>query len=209
MSKKINTAVVTEAQIYSAAKKAGKAKKSEKAAILAEEAMELEGQEVAQEAQAFEASKAPSEIVIEAKVEETQTSTPAPETLATESETDQAKAEREYGEAALNDLLATPGFLATFRSTSGLEPAVAEAIYRRLTKGTAKPIVTKSTFKATEGGVGPTKRVWEIAAEMKGCRRSEVLERCLAEGIGINTAKTQYQKFMEAGKGKITGAKTV
>lgn len=160
-----------------------------------------------------------AEAVTEGIPEETQIPTPAPETPVTKSlegsteasEGDQIEAEKEYGEKTLDELLAKNSTVEAFVSCSDaiLEPAVLEAIYRRLTKSDKKtaPVLTKSTYVAVEGGVGPTKRVWEIAGNMKGAKRSEVLAACLAEGIGINTAKTQYQKFMEAGRGKLTGKK--
>lgn len=150
----------------------------------------------------------PSESVTDGKGQEILTLTSTPETLATDLETTQADAEKEYGEKTLE------GILSDLRDNTSLfnllvanyEVSVVEAMFRRLTKSGHKVAqISKSTFVAKDGGVGPTKRVWEIAGEMKGAKRSEVLARCLAEGIGINTAKTQYQKFMEAGKNKITG----
>lgn len=153
-----------------------------------------------------------TEAVTEIEKEYTQTSTPAHETPATDLEEDRTEIEKEYGEKSLNEFLATPDFIGDLQdqlSSHGYEISIVEAMLRRI-EGKAKksaPILTKSTYVAVEGGVGPTKRVWEIAADMKGAKRSEVLAACAAEGIGANTAKTQYQKFMEAGRSKLTGSK--
>lgn len=203
MSKNIKTEAQTAKEIKSQAAKdsaKSKARREDKASRQAATAAELEGRTGPLGIFATEA-------VTEIETEEAPIIAPAPETLATEVELTQTEAEKGYGESTLNDLLADrESFLA---AASGFEISVAEAIYRRLTKSDKKsaPILTKSTYVAAEGGVGPTKRVWEIAGEMKGAKRSEVLAACAAEGIGANTAKTQYQKFMEAGRSKLTGPK--
>ena len=42
---------------------------------------------------------------------------------------------------------------------------------------------------------GSVSMVWEIADAMKSSPRSEVIAACIAKGININTAKTQYYKW--------------
>lgn len=46
----------------------------------------------------------------------------------------------------------------------------------------------------------PTKKVWAIASEMPGKSRKEVIEACIAAGIGAGTARTQYQAWFSAMK---------
>lgn len=47
----------------------------------------------------------------------------------------------------------------------------------------------------------PTKRVWAIADDMlranPNTKRSEIIAKCVAEGIAFYTARTQYQQFFE------------
>lgn len=197
----MNKTTATPVTAKTVAAKAGKAAKAAKASqIEAEAAAELE-------AKTGPLGIFATEAVTEGEKEETQVIAPASDLPATDLETPREELEKEYGESTLTSILADrESFLA---AAAGFEISVAEAIYRRLTKSDKKtaPMLTKSTYVAAEGGVGPTKRVWEIAAAMKGAKRSDVLAACAAEGIGVNTAKTQYQKFMEAGRSKLTGPK--
>lgn len=39
----------------------------------------------------------------------------------------------------------------------------------------------------------PTLRVWDIADEMKGSRRKDIITACVEAGVAYNTARTQYQ----------------
>lgn len=46
----------------------------------------------------------------------------------------------------------------------------------------------------------PCRVVWDIAEEMEGARRKDILAACVEAGIAFYTARTQYQKYREAMK---------
>lgn len=48
--------------------------------------------------------------------------------------------------------------------------------------------------------LGPTKRVWAIAESMPGAARKDVIAACVADGIALGTARTQYQHWFTAKK---------
>lgn len=48
---------------------------------------------------------------------------------------------------------------------------------------------------------GAVQKVWDIAEKMKTSPRKEVIGACVAAGININTAKTQYAKWKGQQKG--------
>lgn len=56
------------------------------------------------------------------------------------------------------------------------------------------------TTKAKNASTGksPCLRVWEIAEQMKGKTRKEVIAACVAAGITYYTARTQYQHYITA-----------
>lgn len=56
------------------------------------------------------------------------------------------------------------------------------------------PIVHKSTIGS------PCKVVWDIAEQMEGAKRKDIIEECVKQGIAFYTARTQYQKYREAMK---------
>ena len=48
---------------------------------------------------------------------------------------------------------------------------------------------------------GPCGLVWDIAANMlktEGVTRKQIIDACVAAGVNINTAKTQYQHYRAA-----------
>ena len=45
---------------------------------------------------------------------------------------------------------------------------------------------------------GPVARVWEIASSMPDAARKDVVAACLAKGINVHTARTQYQRWRQA-----------
>ena len=49
--------------------------------------------------------------------------------------------------------------------------------------------------------VGATKRVHQIADAMRGASRKEVVAACVAEGIAMGTARTQYQIWFKNNRG--------
>lgn len=46
----------------------------------------------------------------------------------------------------------------------------------------------------------PCKAVWEIADNMKGEKRKDIIAACVSAGIAYNTARTQYQRYYTASK---------
>ena len=55
-----------------------------------------------------------------------------------------------------------------------------------------KPILHKSTIGS------PCRIVWDIAEEMVGAKRKDIIAACVEAGIAFYTARTQYQKYTEA-----------
>lgn len=57
---------------------------------------------------------------------------------------------------------------------------------------------------ATKGAVAI---VWDLAAKMigEGAKRKEIVEACVAQGVALNTAKTQIQYYRKAA-GLVKGA---
>lgn len=41
----------------------------------------------------------------------------------------------------------------------------------------------------------PVQRVWDIAQQMWGQRRKDIIAECVRQGIAYNTARTQYQEY--------------
>lgn len=62
------------------------------------------------------------------------------------------------------------------------------------------PIVHKSTIGS------PCRVVWDIAEEMEGEKRKDVIAECVRKGIAFYTARTQYQKYREAVKAAMVEA---
>ncbi len=113
------------------------------------------------------------------------------------------EAEKAYGQERLRDLLGNmEEFLAEARQ--GFEPAVAEALWVRITSGasigrpgrisSSIPHLARSTCK------DPVSVVWEIASSMPGAQRKEVVAACVLRGVATSTAHTQYQAWRSAGK---------
>lgn len=46
----------------------------------------------------------------------------------------------------------------------------------------------------------PCKLVWDMADEMKGQRRKDIIAACVEKGVAYNTARTQYQLWFTATK---------
>lgn len=68
-----------------------------------------------------------------------------------------------------------------------------------------RPIPAKKSEKAPKGEGKPRNgnchKVWEIADSMKGERRKHVVAACVAAGVPLGTAKTQYQSWFKSTKG--------
>lgn len=63
----------------------------------------------------------------------------------------------------------------------------------------AKSQPTKSIPHTNESTVDkPCKLVWQIASEMKGARRKDIIAACVAKGVAFYTARTQYQLYLAA-----------
>lgn len=76
------------------------------------------------------------------------------------------------------------------------------------TKGKAKPTPKAKQADAPSKPGGPVAKVWAIADGMKDREvegaiiavvRKDVLAACLKAGININTAKTQFQRWLHRG----------
>ncbi len=70
--------------------------------------------------------------------------------------------------------------------------AKAKRATRKMTTRRAKSSKKQKRMK------GAVARVWEIADSLPNAERKYVLAACVGEGININTAKTQYQKWLHA-----------
>lgn len=46
----------------------------------------------------------------------------------------------------------------------------------------------------------PCKRVWQVADDMPGAKRKDVLDACVKQGIAYYTARTQYQQWLTVQK---------
>ena len=74
------------------------------------------------------------------------------------------------------------------------------------TKAAAKPkrkAPAKAKAKAADDQPkkdGPVAQVWAMCESMPGAPRKEVVEACVAAGINVHTAKTQYQRWFSAQK---------
>jgi hypothetical protein len=83
-------------------------------------------------------------------------------------------------------------------TTSHSEPAAPETVSKPAAE--AIPQLKASTLES------PSKAVWGIADEMHTAnptvRRVDVVRACVAKGIALNTAKTQYQRWFTAKKGE-------
>ena len=47
---------------------------------------------------------------------------------------------------------------------------------------------------------GNCARVWELADQMKGARRKDVIAACVEAGVPLGTSKTQYQQWYASQK---------
>ena len=65
-------------------------------------------------------------------------------------------------------------------------------------KAEEEPPKKKEREQSTVGS--PCSLVWEIADEMKGARRKDVVAACMKAGVAEYTAKTQYQRWYTANK---------
>lgn len=52
-----------------------------------------------------------------------------------------------------------------------------------------KEVLAKSVIE------NPVQRVWDIAQQMWGQRRKDIIAECVRQGIAYNTARTQYQEY--------------
>lgn len=69
-------------------------------------------------------------------------------------------------------------------------------------KFSGMPIVTKKEAAGEKKPRnGACKKVWDMADSMPEAKRSEVVSACVAAGINLGTAKTQYQSWFASQKG--------
>lgn len=47
---------------------------------------------------------------------------------------------------------------------------------------------------------GPCRLVWDIASDMPGARRKDIIEKCVKAGVAYATARTQYQQWFSVNK---------
>jgi hypothetical protein len=59
------------------------------------------------------------------------------------------------------------------------------------------PDAKPSWFHKSEVG-SPCRYVWNIAEQMWGARRKDIIQACVDSGIAYATARTQYQSFYKA-----------
>lgn len=71
------------------------------------------------------------------------------------------------------------------------------AVVRKAKKDTQKQ-QAKYFNSSTIGS--PCKAVWDMAGDMPGARRKEVIAACVKAGIAFYTARTQYQQWKTASK---------
>lgn len=64
----------------------------------------------------------------------------------------------------------------------------------------AAPKTTRGPNAVKSAVANPCKQVWDIAENMKGSKRKEILQACVDAGIAFNTARTQYQRYFAAVK---------
>ena len=58
----------------------------------------------------------------------------------------------------------------------------------------APPVAVKEVL-AKSVVENPVQRVWDIAQQMWGQRRKDIIAECVRQGIAYNTARTQYQEY--------------
>lgn len=65
-----------------------------------------------------------------------------------------------------------------------------------------KAYSSKATAKRVhKSAIGsPCKLVWDMAEEMAGERRKDIIAACVKKGVAFNTARTQYQLWFTATK---------
>lgn len=85
-------------------------------------------------------------------------------------------------------------------AAQGMYPQAVETVRAKLIaqrKKHAKPEAEGTTKKPRERSkvYGAVAQVWKIADSMKGAQRKDVINECVAQGINVNTAKTQYGKW--------------
>ena len=67
------------------------------------------------------------------------------------------------------------------------------------TKKRARPRTKPAKKKSPrQQKAGPVERVWEIASSMPDAARKDVVAACVAKGINVHTARTQYQRWRQA-----------
>lgn len=59
----------------------------------------------------------------------------------------------------------------------------------------------KAVTESTKPRNGNCLAVWEMAYSMPGAKRKDVIAACVAAGIPVGTAKTQYQHWFVSEKG--------
>lgn len=64
----------------------------------------------------------------------------------------------------------------------------------------------RETFTGRSIAEGPVAIVFDLCDKMKGARRRDVIAAAVAQGVGYNTARSQYQNWYTAQQGR-TGAK--
>lgn len=67
----------------------------------------------------------------------------------------------------------------------------------------AKAVPTGVKARKFSTVVSPCKLVWDIAGEMEGSPRKDIIAACQLAGVAFYTARTQYQKYTEAKRGII------
>jgi len=96
---------------------------------------------------------------------------------------------------------------------TSVEPTKEEATSKRKKKQSTKKEATSKEEQSTKKEVvmlrkstieSPSKRVWEIAEQMKAAnpnvRRKDVIAACVEQGIAYYTARTQYQLWFKASR---------
>lgn len=74
------------------------------------------------------------------------------------------------------------------------ETAVENADAEAADNMTADGVLHKSVI------TNPCQFVWDMAEQMKGSRRCDVVNACTAAGVATHTARTQYQRWYSANK---------
>lgn len=95
---------------------------------------------------------------------------------------------------------------------TSVEPTKEEATSKKKKQSTKKEATSKEEQSTKKEVVrlrksiieSPSKRVWEIAEQMKAAnpnvRRKDVIAACVEQGIAYYTARTQYQLWFKASR---------